>query len=325
MVIFIHAFLTVVIQSLTQRFIPNMKKSSSQRLGFMLSFMFGVMFWLFQRLALDMNTTLVRLGTVFMGAFLGALLITALDEGLSENSFPPPKDTEEHVHKNHLKIAPPIPEPFARRFLDGMFALLGLVITSPIWIVVGFLLWFEDPGPLFFIKNSCGRGGKNFRQFKFRSMVHKAEAETGPIPALKKDKRMLIVGRFLRGSYLDELPQLINILRGEMSFVGPRPLRTVDIYKFMQDLPEFSQRHRVLPGIAGLAQVVKGYYYTSPSERLRLDNIYINYRNLFLDIKIIILAVFVTLRRGKEIKAKSLVGKYLKSSEEKESSAVSVN
>jgi lipopolysaccharide/colanic/teichoic acid biosynthesis glycosyltransferase len=120
-------------------------------------------------------------------------------------------------------------------------------------------------------------------------MVRGAEVKTGPIMASEGDLRSIKVGRFLRKTALDELPQLINILRGDMSFVGPRPQRTVLVYKYLQTMPEFAERHRVLPGLAGLAQVA-GHYYITPRQKLRYDRIYSRHASLGFDLKLILLA-----------------------------------
>jgi lipopolysaccharide/colanic/teichoic acid biosynthesis glycosyltransferase len=150
----------------------------------------------------------------------------------------------------------------------------------------------EDPGPIFFVKNSVGKGGVNFHQLKFRTMVYNAESVTGPILARRDDSRTLSIGRFLRKTALDELPQLFNILLGQMSFVGPRPQRTVLVYEYLQEIPEFAERHRVLPGLSGLAQVV-GNYYSTPRQKLRFDRIYAQHASLGFDLKLLVLAFLI--------------------------------
>jgi lipopolysaccharide/colanic/teichoic acid biosynthesis glycosyltransferase len=120
-------------------------------------------------------------------------------------------------------------------------------------------------------------------------MVREAENNTGPVLASEEDERVLGVGRLLRKTALDELPQLINILRGEMSFVGPRPQRTVLVHGYLETMPEYAERHRVLPGLAGLAQVA-GDYYLTPRQKLRFDRLYIRHRSLGFDLKLILLA-----------------------------------
>jgi lipopolysaccharide/colanic/teichoic acid biosynthesis glycosyltransferase len=146
---------------------------------------------------------------------------------------------------------------------------------------------------LLFVKNSVGKGGENFHQYKFRTMVRGAESNTGPILASEIDERVLIIGGLLRKTALDELPQLLNILGGEMSFVGPRPQRTVLVCGYLERMPEYAERHRVLPGLAGLAQVA-GDYYLTPRQKLRYDRIYIRYASLGFDLKLIFLAFLLT-------------------------------
>jgi lipopolysaccharide/colanic/teichoic acid biosynthesis glycosyltransferase len=156
-----------------------------------------------------------------------------------------------------------------------------------------FLIWLEDPGPVLFVKNSVSRGGVNFHQYKLRSMVREAEIDTGPVLASEDDQRVLWIGRLLRKTALDELPQLINIMRGEMSFVGPRPQRTVLVYGYLQKMPEYAERHRVRPGLAGLAQVA-GDYYLTPRQKLRFDRLYIQNANLGFDLRLLIAAFLIT-------------------------------
>ena len=124
-------------------------------------------------------------------------------------------------------------------------------------------------------------------------MVHGAEDTTGPVLASEEDERVLGIGRLLRKTALDELPQLLNILRGEMSFVGPRPQRTVLVQSYLREIPEYAQRHRVLPGLSGLAQVA-GDYYLTPRQKLRFDRLYIEYTGLGFDLKLITLAFLIT-------------------------------
>ena len=231
-----------------------------------------------------------------VGAFAGGLLATAMGEGLWEDSFPPPPEMAAAVLARHrVAFEQPAPEPRAKRPLDVTLALLGLALTAPLWPLIAALIWFEDPGPILFVKNSVGRGGVTFRQLKFRSMVHAAEAHTGPVPTYVGDPRTLWVGRVLRRTGLDELPQTINILRGEMSLVGPRPLRTVVIHGYLAQWPEFVGRHRVRPGITGLSQVRAGYA-VEPLERLRHDQEYIGAMSVGRDLEIMLRTLWVVLR-----------------------------
>jgi lipopolysaccharide/colanic/teichoic acid biosynthesis glycosyltransferase len=233
------------------------------------------------------------LGAAILGAFLGGLLSTSLNEHLWEDNSPPSELIQVEVYRRHAQvIGSPAPEPLAKRLFDIGLALLGLILSIPVWLLSTFLIWIENPGPLLFVKNSVGKGGANFHQLKLRTMVREAENHTGPVLSSEEDERVLVIGRFLRKTALDELPQLINILRGEMSFVGPRPQRTVLVYSYLESMPEYAERHRVLPGLAGLAQVA-GDYYLTPRQKLRFDRLYIRHRSLGFDLKLILLAFAV--------------------------------
>ena len=228
------------------------------------------------------------------GAFLGGLFATRINGELWENNPPPAAWIQEEVLQRHLAvIGKSNPPPAAKRGFDLALACLGLLLSTPVWALISFLVWFEDPGPLLFVKNSVGKGGTTFRQLKFRTMVCGAENETGPVLSETGDQRVLLVGRFLRKTALDELPQLINILKGEMSFVGPRPQRTVLVHGYLEAIPEYAERHRVLPGLAGLAQVAGDYYLTA-GQKLRFDRLYIRYTGLGFDLKLLLLAFLVT-------------------------------
>ena len=228
------------------------------------------------------------------GSFFGGLLATALNARLWEDNLPPAARIQAEVYQQHAAvIGEPGPPPPAKRLFDITLACLGLLLSFPVWALSALLVWFEDPGPVLFVKNSVGKGGRNFRQYKFRTMVHGAEAETGPVLSQKGDHRVLFYGRFLRKTALDELPQLLNILKGEMSFVGPRPQRTVLVNDYLRTMPEYAQRHRVLPGLAGLAQVA-GDYYLTPRQKLRFDRLYIRYTGLGFDLKLLLLAFMIT-------------------------------
>ena len=229
-----------------------------------------------------------------LGAFLGCILATNFNEGLWENNSPPSEDVMQDVYQQHQAlIGKPDPIPGLKRAFDIMLAAFGLIISLPVWLLGIFIIWIEDPGPLLFVKNSVGWGGLNFHQYKLRTMVRGAEDATGPVLASEKDDRVLGMGYLLRKTALDELPQLLNILRGEMSFVGPRPQRTVLVQGYLLEMPEYAQRHRVLPGLAGLAQVA-GDYYLSPRQKLRFDRLYIEYTGLGFDLKLVFLAFMIT-------------------------------
>ena len=174
--------------------------------------------------------------------------------------------------------------------------ILLLPLFAVLWIGIPLAIWLGDRGPPFYLQERVGRSGKRFQVIKFRTMVSDAESETGPVWAAERDSRTTRVGRFLRAFRLDELPQVINILRGEMSVVGPRPERPELVERFSRDVPGFSERVRVRPGVAGLAQV-RGTAQTRPRDKLRYDNLYIETLNPWMDIKLLVLSVWVVLRR----------------------------
>jgi lipopolysaccharide/colanic/teichoic acid biosynthesis glycosyltransferase len=230
---------------------------------------------------------------ILLGAFGGGLAASWRQDGLWEDNSPPPPELTRTVLEIHRSRLPPgTTMPAAKRALDLVVAAAGLVVLAPLAIVVGLLLWLEDPGPLFFVKNSVGRGGRNFRQWKLRTMVRGAEAESGPVWSERTDERVLRVGSLLRKTALDELPQLVNVLAGEMSVVGPRPQRTVLVAEYLRRLPSYADRHRLAPGLAGLAQVA-GHYYITPRQKLRFDRLYFDHAGLGFDLRLLLIAFAV--------------------------------
>lgn len=173
--------------------------------------------------------------------------------------------------------------------------LLALPVWITLWMVIPLTIWLDDRGPIFYRQVRVGKNGKEFKVWKFRTMVADAERATGPVWAREHDPRVTRVGRILRRFRIDELPQVINILGGEMSLVGPRPERPELVDRFSEQLPGFTRRHRVRPGFAGLAQV-KGRYSTSPRNKLRYDTLYVKKMGPWLDIKLLFLALVVVLK-----------------------------
>jgi lipopolysaccharide/colanic/teichoic acid biosynthesis glycosyltransferase len=231
-----------------------------------------------------------QLPLIPLSSFIGVFIATGLSQGWSEDNAPPSSQIEAAVLQCHQAYLDEISKGnFEKRLFDIFLAALSLLISTPVWIIIIFLIWWEDPGPVLFVKNSVGRRGFNFKQFKFRSMILHAEKETGPIIGYENDERVLFFGRFLRKTALDELPQMINILRGDMSYVGPRPQRTVLVYEYLQALPIYAARHTVRPGLAGLAQVADSYDI-SPQEKLAWDLLYIEHANLWFDLKLALAA-----------------------------------
>ena len=152
-----------------------------------------------------------------------------------------------------------------------------------------------DGGPVFFKQARCTIGGKVFYIHKFRSMIVDAE-KYGAIPATDKDPRITKVGNVIRATRIDELPQILNILKGEMSIVGPRPERVEHVEKYSKEVPEFSYRLKVKGGLPGYAQIY-GKYNTSAYDKLRLDLMYIENYSLLLDIKLILMTLQIMLRK----------------------------
>lgn len=174
-----------------------------------------------------------------------------------------------------------------KRCLDIVFSLIMLVLCLPIFLVTACCIKLEDGGPVFFRQLRCTKNGRPFWIIKFRSMIVDAE-RTGVLPCVGDDPRITKVGRVIRRTRIDELPQLINILCGDMSFVGPRPERIEHVEKYTKEMPEFSYRMRVKGGLTGYAQIY-GKYNTSAYDKLRLDLMYIENQSLLVDIKIIML------------------------------------
>lgn len=231
---------------------------------------------------------------VVAGGLAGAIIATVMASGLAENNAAPSVGVREKVLAYHVTGDLHYSrQPLSKRAFDVVGASFGLVVTLPLWIAIVALVWLEEPGPIFFIKNSVGRGGITFRQVKFRSMKYGAERLTGPVASPANDPRTLKIGRLLRRWHLDELPELINVLAGTMSLVGPRPLRTVLVQQHLEDVAGFAERHTVRPGIACTAQIEK--YHIAPAERLEKDREYIRQMSLALDIKLLGRAVRTTL------------------------------
>lgn len=180
-----------------------------------------------------------------------------------------------------------------KRFADILFCLLVSVIAIPITMIACIAVVLESKGPAIFKQERLGRDGKPFMLYKIRSMCSNAEEKCGATWAAKNDSRVTRVGKFIRKTKIDELPQLLNIIKGDMSIVGPRPEREVFYEEFERGIaPGFRRRLIAKPGLTGYAQI-NGGYDLSPSEKLRLDMKYINNISLLEDFKIIFKTVFV--------------------------------
>jgi len=184
-----------------------------------------------------------------------------------------------------------------KRTFDIFVALISLIFLSPLLLLVAIIIKFNSKGPVFYKQKRVSLDSKEFNMIKFRSMRTDAEDESGPVWTKENDPRTTSVGKFLRRSSLDELPQLWNILIGEMSLVGPRPERLHFINQFKDDIPKYAERHRLRSGMTGWAQV-NGMRGQSPiEERTKLDLFYIENWSLWFDIKIII-KTFIAIFKG---------------------------
>lgn len=188
-----------------------------------------------------------------------------------------------------------IEQQFIKRAMDLIVSIIGLLIASPIMIIVALAIKLYDRGPVFFKQNRVTKNGKIFNVLKFRSMVVDAD-KIALRKATNNDDRITPIGKIIRPLRLDELPQLINILKGDMSLVGPRPERTENVFEYTQMFPEFDLRHRVKGGLTGYAQIY-GKYNTSPQNKLNMDLIYIEKYSILLDIKLLIMTVKILFMR----------------------------
>ena len=184
-----------------------------------------------------------------------------------------------------------------KRFLDLIFSVLFFVIGLPFYIIFGLLIKLDSNGPVLFKQIRTGLQNNVFLLYKFRSMCFLAEAKTGPVWTAQNDPRITKVGQFLRRFRLDELPQLLNVLKGDMSLVGPRPERPFFVEKLNQEYPFYMRRLKVRPGITGWAQIKHPYdeHLEDVREKLRYDLYYIENMGLWLDLKIMIRTVRVML------------------------------
>jgi lipopolysaccharide/colanic/teichoic acid biosynthesis glycosyltransferase len=196
----------------------------------------------------------------------------------------------------------------AKRTLDVTLSGVGLLASMPLWALVALLVKLEDGGPVFYDQERSGLNGMPFRVRKFRSMVQDAEARVGAVQATEHDPRVTRVGRLLRATAMDELPQLWNIFRGDMSFTGPRALRPGEIetlgsgrMELLEDVPGFAERASVRPGLTGIAQIF------APRDiprrlKFRYDLLYVRRQSFWLDVRLIVLSFWITFRGTWEVR-----------------------
>lgn len=204
------------------------------------------------------------------------------------------------------------PIPRAKRALDIALSGIGLLISAPIWVGLATLIKLEDGGEIFFAQERVGEGGRTFRALKFRSMIPDAEARVGARQATEHDPRVTKIGRLMRVTAMDELPQLWNIFRGDMSFVGPRALRPGEIETggsgrpvAMEEIPGYRERHSVRPGLTGIAQIF------APRDvprryKFKYDQIYVRHSSFALDVKLILLSFWITFRGNWEVRGRKV-------------------
>lgn len=184
-----------------------------------------------------------------------------------------------------------------KRLLDIVVSSVALLITWPIMLLVAIAIKLDSPGSILYTQVRTGRDEKEFKVYKFRSMRQDAEGLLGPVMASDNDPRITKLGKFIRATRLDELPQIFNVLFGDMSIVGPRPERPFFVKQFKAQIPEYLYRHNVKPGITGLAQVY-GKYNTTPYNKLIYDLIYIQKCNILTDLVIILQTVRVLVTKS---------------------------
>jgi len=180
--------------------------------------------------------------------------------------------------------------------VDIVGSVVLLTLAAPIMVATAVLVRLTSPGKALFAQRRVGRDGCEFNVHKFRTMVADAERQTGPVLATANDPRITKIGTFLRATRLDEFPQLFNVLRGEMSLVGPRPERPHFVQQFREQIPGYEFRLAVKPGVTGLAQVF-GRYSTTAERKLRFDLTYITKYSLLMDIRLLLSTIAVLLRR----------------------------
>lgn len=199
-----------------------------------------------------------------------------------------------------------------KRLLDIILSGGGLVVSAPLWAAIAALIKIEDGGPVFFSQERVGHQGGRFQALKFRSMIVDAEVRTGPIQAGENDPRITRTGRILRATAMDELPQLWNIFRGDMSFVGPRALRPGEIEvngngaaEKLEDVPGFTDRCAVRPGLTGVAQIYAPRDVVR-RRKFRYDRFYIRRQSFLFDVRLILLSFWITFLGRWEVRSRKL-------------------
>jgi exopolysaccharide biosynthesis polyprenyl glycosylphosphotransferase len=212
----------------------------------------------------------------------------------------------EHVGNNWAVVLPVggisvlNPYPLLKRLVDIALASVGVLLLALLLPFIAIAIYVDSPGSIFYTQERVGLNGRLFRIIKFRTMIPNAEKMTGAVFATKNDTRVTRMGRFMRKTRLDEVPQLINILRGDMSLIGPRPERPEHVRRLQEKIPFYRTRHTIRPGVTGWAQVRYKYGETDDDARIKLqyDLYYIRHRSLLLDFNILIRTIGKVLKMG---------------------------
>lgn len=183
---------------------------------------------------------------------------------------------------------------FWKRVIDVILGFVALIVAAPIMLLTAMAIKLEDGGPVFYSQRRATLGGREFNILKFRSMIVDAEKDGHAVPSFEDDPRITKVGRFIRATRIDELPQILNILKGDMSIVGPRPERMEHILEYSEKVPEFAYRMKVKGGLTGYAQIY-GRYNTTAYDKIRLDLMYIENYSIMLDFKLILMTLRILL------------------------------
>lgn len=188
-----------------------------------------------------------------------------------------------------------------KRLFDIACATIGLLVLSPLYLIIYIALKMTTPGPAFFNQERIGKGGKPFNIYKFRTMIVEGEPDGTPQLAEPDDERLTEVGKFLRNHHLDELPQLWNVLKGDMSFIGPRPERQYFINQIMEVDPRYAELYKIRPGVTSYATLYNGYTDTLEKmlRRLELDLYYLEHRSWWFDLQILS-KTFLSIAFGKK-------------------------
>lgn len=207
-------------------------------------------------------------------------------------------------------VTPTVPVPVNKRALDVLLSGVGLVLSAPLWVLFALAIKLQDGGPVFFTQERIGEGGRVFQALKFRSMVPDAEAGLGAVQATEDDPRVTAVGRMLRAAAMDELPQLWNIFRGDMSFVGPRALRPGESDADrpgevvpIEDVPGFAERCRIRPGLTGIAQIYADRDLPR-RHKFRYDRLYLRAQSFWVDVGLILISFWITIRGTWEVRGR---------------------